>query len=158
MNKAYISGALTDVTNLGEVRAFYEAIGRVCVEVGLTPYVPHKHIDPELNPDVTPQTVFETDRAQVVSSKLLIACVGVRSLGVGMELAYAETHHIPIILLYQENQRISKMVRGIPESTKIAEIVFKDYQDAMKKLKEFLTHWVQKGKLNAGHAMQRNAS
>ena len=158
MNKAYISGALTDVPNLREVRAFYEAIGGVCVEVGLTPYVPHKHIDPELNPDVTPQTVFETDKAQVVSSKLLIAYVGVRSLGVGMELAYAETHHIPIILLYQENQRISKMVRGIPESTKIAEIVFKDYQDAMKKLKEFLTHWVQKGKLNAGHAMQRNAS
>ena len=136
MYRAYISGALTGVENLTEIKAFYESIAMLCEEMSFPAYVPHLATDPISHPDVTPRLVFETDKSEVGQANLVIAYIGFPSLGVGMELAYAEVSRIPIILLYEQGKNISRFPRGIP--TVIAEIQFQGYSDALVKLKAVL--------------------
>lgn len=135
----YMSGALTGIENPTAVKAFYETIGLACQKLGLQAYVPHIATDPTQHPDVTPRQVFETDKHQVSQADLVIAYLGVPSLGVGMELAYAEMNATPIILLYEESRRISRFPRGIP--TVISEIQFSDYEDALAQLRTVLKEW-----------------
>ncbi len=97
--KAYISGALTGVGKPERLKGFYEEIGRVCEGAGITPYIPHQHTDPIANPDLSPGEVYERDRAEVRGSDLVIAYVGVPSLGVGTELEMAREAGVPIIPL-----------------------------------------------------------
>lgn len=137
--KIYISGALTGIENPAAIKAFYETIGSLCKEIGLEAYVPHINTDPINNPDISPRQVFETDKHQVSTSDLVIAYLGSPSFGVGMELAYAETNSIPIILLYEKGKGISRFPRGIP--TVIFEIQFNDYEDALTQLKSVLEQW-----------------
>ena len=139
LNPIYVSGALTGIENPERIKAFYETIGSLCEEIGFEAYVPHINTDPINNPDISPRQVFETDKSQVTASDLVIAYVGYPSFGVGMELAYAETNSIPIILLYEKGKEISRFPRGIP--TVIVEIQFKDYEDALTQLKSVLEQW-----------------
>ncbi|MEJ6480315.1 XRE family transcriptional regulator [Nostoc punctiforme UO1] len=139
MYNIYISGALTDGENLLECKVLYEKIGLLCEEIGLQAYIPHKQTDPVNNPDISPREVFDQDKHQVSNSDLVIAYLGSRSFGVGMELAFAETNKIPIILLYETGKRISRFPRGIP--TVIAEIQFYDHEDALNQLKNILAKW-----------------
>ncbi len=135
----YISGALTGIEKPTEIKAFYEAIALITEEIGFQAYVPHVNTDPINNPDVTPRQVYETDKNQVISSDLVIAYIGYPSLGVGMELAYAEINSIPIILVYEKGKAISRFPRGIP--TVICEVQFTDYEDALNQIKRFLEQW-----------------
>lgn len=137
--KLYISGALTGIENPEKIKAFYEAIASICEEIGFNAYVPHVNTDPINNADISPRQVFETDKHQVSRSSLLIAYLGYPSFGVGMELAYADTNAIPIILLYEKGKVISRFPRGIP--TVISEIQFNDYDDALAQLKIVLQQW-----------------
>lgn len=145
MLNVYISGALTGIENLVEIKTFYEAIGALCQQIGLQAYVPHLNTDPINHPDVTPQQVFELDKYQVSQSDLVVAYIGFASLGVGMELAYADTNSIPIVLLYEEGKHISRFPRGIPSV--ISEIQFTNYENALMQLKVVLEQWrVQQSK------------
>lgn len=137
--KAYVSGALTGIKNAAVIKAFYEAIGSVCEELGFDAYVPHLSTDPINNPDLSPYQVFETDKHQVSSSDLVIAYLDYPAFGVGMELAYAEINAIPIILLYEKGKHVSRFPRGIP--TVLAEIQFSDYEDALTQLSKVLEQW-----------------
>jgi nucleoside 2-deoxyribosyltransferase len=137
--KVYISGALTGIENSAEIKAFYETIGLLCDEMGFQAYVPHLKTDPINNPDVSPRQVFETDKSQVSSSDFVIAYLGCPSFGVGMELAYAETNAIPLILLYEKGKNISRFPRGIP--TLISEIQFSEYEEALTQLRNILERW-----------------
>jgi nucleoside 2-deoxyribosyltransferase len=139
IRKVYISGALTGIENPAITKAFYEAVGSLIEEMEFQVYIPHINTDPIHNPDVSPRQVFETDKHQVSASDLVIAYVGYPSLGVGMELAYAEINAIPIILLYERDKEISRFPRGIP--TVISEIQFQDYEDALTQLKSVLEQW-----------------
>lgn len=136
LKKVYVSGALTGIEYMEPIKFFYKDIGTLCEELGFQAYVPHLHTDPIAHSNVTPRQVFEVDKYQVSSSDLVIAYIGYPSLGVGMELAYAETKHIPIILLYEHGKKVSKFSRGIP--TVIHEIKFEGYKDALIKLRKFL--------------------
>ncbi|MBD2194957.1 MULTISPECIES: XRE family transcriptional regulator [Calothrix] len=137
--RVYISGALTGIDNLAEIRAFYENIGLICKDIGLQTYVPHLNTDPVLHANITPQQVFETDKHHVSEGDLVIAYIGYPSLGVGMELAYAEINSIPIILLYEIGKEISRFPRGIP--TIFAEIKFSNYDDAFTQIKTVVEQW-----------------
>lgn len=140
MRKAYVSGALTHVENRVAAKAFYEAIGSLCEEIGFQAYVPHRHgTDPDQNLNVSHRQVFDIDKYQVSASDLVVAYVGSPSLGVGMELAYAEMNSIPIILLYEKGRRLSRFARGI--RTIVSEIQFNDYEDALAQLKSVLRQW-----------------
>jgi nucleoside 2-deoxyribosyltransferase len=140
MLKVYISGALTNVENLPAAKAFYEAIGSLCESMGLEGYVPHLATDPVRHPNITPQQVFEMDKHHVLTSDLVVAYVGIASLGVGMELAYAEAHDIPIILLYEQGGKVSRFARGLP--IVVTEIRFEGYEDALDSLRDVIHQWL----------------
>jgi nucleoside 2-deoxyribosyltransferase len=140
MLKVYVSGALTNVKDLPAAKAFYEAIGSLCESMGLKGYVPHLATDPICHPEITPRNVFEMDKHHVLTSDLVVAYIGIASLGVGMELAYAEAHGIPIILLYERNRKVSRFARGIP--IVFAEILFEDYEDALDQLRDVIRQWL----------------
>ncbi len=137
--KVYISGALTGIENSAEIKAFYEAISSLCQEMLFQAYVPHLATDPTTNPDVSPQQVFEIDKLQVSNSDIVIAYLGIPSLGVGMELAYAEINNISLILLYERSKTVSRFPRGIP--TVISEIQFSSKEDALAQLRSVLEQW-----------------
>lgn len=130
--KVYISGPLTNTNHPDELKAFYEAIGELCRRLGLDPYVPHLATDPLKHPSISPRQVFETDKSQVTRSSLVIAYVGEPSLGVGMELAYAESAGIPVITIAKQGAHISRFARGIPAIVK--EIIYFNEVDALKLL------------------------
>ncbi len=132
----YISGALTGLENPDNQKRFYERIASLCEEIGLEAYLPHKHTDPVNHPYISPQEVFERDRRAVRKADLVIAYVGIPSLGVGMELAYAEVFDIPVILLAEEDRKISRFVLGIPNVKGV--VRFKTREEALEKLKDNL--------------------
>lgn len=130
--KVYISGALTGIESISLTKNFYENIGRVCSEIGLSPYIPHFNTDPTTNSDIAPSEVFKIDKREVINSDLVIAYVGYPSIGVGMEIAYAEANNIPVILLYESSKTVSRFPRGIPNL--YSEITFDTSREALYKL------------------------
>ncbi|HSN75416.1 MAG TPA: nucleoside 2-deoxyribosyltransferase [Anaerolineae bacterium] len=137
--KVYVSGPLTsiDISTAHRLKQLYVAIGDLCWKSGYEAYVPHTNgTDPIANPQTSPSQVFRIDKEKVQSSDLLIAYVNIPSLGVGMELAYAESCSIPIILLYERGARISRFVLGIPSIVAIVE--FADFDDALRQIENQL--------------------
>ncbi len=137
--KAYVSGALTGIETLTGLKPFYEAIGKLCKQYNIDAYVPHLNTDPIKNPLLTAQDVYQLDSSKVIESDLVIAYVGVPSLGVGQEIEIAREHHIPVVLLMEDKVKISRMARGSPAV--ITEIRFSDYTDGLNKLSEWLKEW-----------------
>lgn len=128
----YISGALTNSSR----KNFYESIGKTVERTGFIPYIPHLHTDPEKNPDATPKEVYEIDMMKVSQSEIIIAYVGYPSLGVGAELEHANAKGIPIILLWEKGERISRLVKGIPNVIKMME--YEREEEVLKILEDYL--------------------
>ena len=61
-----------------------------------------------------PTAVYERDTAWIRESDALIAEVSTPSHGVGYEIAYALQHGKPVLLLFREDVRVSKMLLGNP--------------------------------------------
>lgn len=135
--QVYISGALTGVSKPDALKDFYEAIAEVCEKANMQPYVPHLVSDPTQNPDMTPKEVYKLDRDKVAHSDLVIAYVGVPSLGVGSEIEIARENNVPVILLMEKTAHVSRMVRGNPAV--IAGLRFSDYDDGLKQLSGLLS-------------------
>jgi hypothetical protein len=139
----YVSGALSDMSEeeRAKLRAFYDAIGDVCREFGLEPYCPHIYGDPKQVAHLTPKEIDRIDRLAVTQAYLVIAYVGVPSLGVGIEVELAHHADKPVVILFEkdkgEARRISRLVRGNPAV--LDEIVFEDFSEALQKLRIFLT-------------------
>ncbi|NJP09892.1 MAG: XRE family transcriptional regulator [Leptolyngbyaceae cyanobacterium RU_5_1] len=138
--KIYISGALTGIKESEKIKDFYESIGLLCDQLAFQTHIPHLYTDPLKNPEISPRQVFEMDKRQVNAADLVIAYLGCPSFGVGMELAYADTNNIPIILLYERERIISRFPRGIPSI--VAEIQFTSYEDALEQLRNILINWI----------------
>jgi len=137
--KAYVSGVLTGGDEIQELKKFYERIADACTAAGIEAYVPHRVSDPVDNPDMTPEAVYDLDRQQVLDSNLLIAYIGLPSLGVGMEIEIAREKNIPVVVLMEKGRRISRIARGNPAV--IAEIHFTDFEDAVAQLTIWLKEW-----------------
>ncbi len=122
------------------LRNFYEELGQVCRESGLEPYIPHHHGDPKRMTHLTPKDVDRIDRLAVTQAYLVVAYVGVPSIGVGIEVELAHHADKPVVLLYEktklDERRITRLVRGNPAIAR--EIAFTDFADALNGLREFL--------------------
>ncbi len=79
------------------------------------------------------------DRARVAASDLLLAYVGLPSLGVGSEIEIAHEHGIPIVLLAEQSAQVSRMARGNPAV--VAELRFDDCTDCLEQLASWLACW-----------------
>ncbi len=139
LRKAYLSGALSALLDPRETKAFYERVAAACEGEGVDLYLPHQVSDPLLRPDLTPREVYDLDRSQIERSELVIAYVGVASLGVGCEVEIAHALGIPVLLLYESDARISRMLRGNPAV--VAEIAFDSYEEAPGQIADWLRLW-----------------
>jgi len=145
---AYIAGALTNVPpELRELlQKFYVELGGVCREFGFFPYIPHIYADPKTAPHLTKTQVDRIDRLAVTLSYIVIAYIGVPSTGVGIEIECANHANKPVVVFYEKEKHearlISRLVRG--NRAIWHEIAFKDFEDAKRKLRKFLTRFCKK--------------
>jgi nucleoside 2-deoxyribosyltransferase len=69
----------------------------------------------DLESVVSPQDVYARDIEWILAADALVAEVSVPSHGVGYEVGVALGAHKPVLCLYQEGRRISKMISGNPD-------------------------------------------
>lgn len=87
---------------------------------------------------IHPNEVYERDVAWICASDVLIAEVSVPSHGVGYEIGFALGIGKPVLALYQEGRKISKMISGNPASN----LTVKPYQtsaDAIQIIEGYLS-------------------
>ena len=85
-----------------------------CNTLGIDLYEPRKSTDPVQHPDISAETVFQSDRMQVLDSDLVIHIADFASTGAGEELDFALAALIPIVLIARGESVVSRMVLGIP--------------------------------------------
>lgn len=61
----------------------------------------------------TPQSVFESDKDNVIQCDLFIAECSHPSLGLGFEIATAYFHNKPTLILARNDAKVSRMILGI---------------------------------------------
>ena len=87
---------------------------------------------------IAPSDVYARDVAWIRGSDVLIAEVSVPSHGVGYEIGFALGLGKPVLAIYQEGRKVSKMISGNPDPN----VLVKSYQnseDAVKLIRAFLT-------------------
>ncbi len=135
---AYLASALTGLsaTERSLIVHLSDIVSIVCRAVDVDLYEPRKKTDPVHNADLPDIEVFNTDRERVVSSDLLIHLCHFPSTGSGEELGFAYDALVPMILIAPGDQRVSRMVTGIP-SVKI-EIRYHEPEDLRAMLEDRL--------------------
>lgn len=112
MKKVYFAGSIRGG------RADAELYGRVIKHIQkehivLTEHIgdlSHSKLEDVENSDVA---IYEQDTAWLREADLVIAECTTPSLGVGYELAYAESHNIPVHIFYDRSRtRLSAMLAG----------------------------------------------
>jgi transcriptional regulator with XRE-family HTH domain len=135
---AYLASALTglDATQKALIVHLSDITSLVCRAVDVDLYEPRKTTDPVHHAQVPDAEVFKTDRERVVSSDLLIHLCHFPSTGSGEELSFAYDALVPMILIAPGQQRVSRMITGIP-SVKI-EIRYEEPEDLRAMLEDRL--------------------
>jgi 2'-deoxynucleoside 5'-phosphate N-hydrolase len=135
--RIFFGGPLTDLKNPEETKIFYTKLAEVAVKNGFDYYWAFQRgTDPEENPDVGADRVFQIDTYELEKSELMIAYVGEPSTGTGIEIEYARERNIPVYLLYEKNRRISRMLIGAPHIE--GKIEFENEDDALTQLDNLL--------------------
>lgn len=90
-----------------------------------------------LEESASPAEVYARDVLWITESDGLIAEVSTPSHGVGYELGYALSIGKPVLCLFQENHRISKMITGNPDRNLLV-LRYSSLDDLQKRIDEFL--------------------
>ena len=88
--------------------------------------------------EINPCEVYDRDVAWIRGCDMLIAEVSVPSHGVGYEIGFALGIGKPVLALYQQGRKVSKMISGNPD----AHLQVKAYEnsdEAVRLIKNFLT-------------------
>lgn len=135
--RIFFAGPLTNLKNPNKTKSFYRKLAVVAKQNGFTYFWAFlKGTDPTKNPDVSPSKVYEVDTYQLKKSDFMVAYMGEPSTGTGIEIEYANTHNIPVYILFEKGQHVSRMLRGCPAVKK--EIIFTTEKDALQKFDRFL--------------------
>jgi 2'-deoxynucleoside 5'-phosphate N-hydrolase len=86
---------------------------------------------------VNPREVYDRDVTWIRDCDVLIAEVSVPSHGVGYEIGFALGEGKPVLCLYQEGRKVSKMITGNPHS-KLVIKPYCDIEEAVSMANEFL--------------------
>jgi len=136
--RIFFAGPLTDLENPEKTKAFYGQLAAVTKNMGYDYFWAFLNgTDPIKNPDVSASDVYHRDIEELDKSDMMIAYMGEPSTGTGMEIEHAHQTNKPIVILYEQEKRISRMLRGCPGIVK--EIVFSSEDDALTQLKAFLS-------------------
>lgn len=135
--RIFFGGPLTDLQNPEQTKAFYTQLGVIASECGFEYYWAFQRgTDPEENPNVGPDRVFQIDTYELEKSDIMIAYVGEPSTGTGIEIEYARERNIPVYLLYEKGKRISRMLIGAPHIED--RIEYESEEDACQQLRSLL--------------------
>jgi 2'-deoxynucleoside 5'-phosphate N-hydrolase len=110
--RVYLAAAMTNAArDLGAIRALLASIE------GEGHEVPTRHVaDPRgrnVEGDATDAEVAERDLAWVMGCDALIAEVSTPSHGVGVEVATALQHGVPVLLLHRRDAVVSRLMLGL---------------------------------------------
>jgi 2'-deoxynucleoside 5'-phosphate N-hydrolase len=87
--------------------------------------------------EINPREVYDRDAAWIRGCDVLIAEVSVPSHGVGYEIGFALDQGKPVLCLYQEGRKVSKMITGnLHSNLKIKS--YRGIEDAIFLAHEFL--------------------
>ena len=128
------------ITGGREFEPIYKALTAALLAEGH--HIPTAHLAEsnvmELEGVVRPSDVYERDVAWIREADVLIAEVSVPSHGVGYEMAFALEAGKPVLCLYQQGRRISKMISGNPHPNLHVE-AYRDSRDAVRLAIKFLS-------------------
>lgn len=85
--------------------------------------------------NLTPEEIYLRDIKWLEESDIVFAEITVPSLGVGYELAYAESKNKKVICVYENDKNISGMIRG---NKKFIQIPYTTVEELIKKIHEIL--------------------
>ncbi len=140
--RVFFAGALTNLKDYKKTEAFYLRLADAVKDCGHDYFWAFLNgTDPNIERTHTPQYVYDTDTGSLKTSDLMVAYIGEPSTGVGVEIEYANTHNIPVVILYEKDNWTSRMARGCPSVKK--EIVFTSEEDACAQLKEYLINLIK---------------
>ncbi|MBI4178700.1 serine/threonine protein kinase [bacterium] len=125
--RAYFACALSRSTAEEEKRArnVGEIVRTAGSQGGMSVYLPAERTGPGDTPDLTAPEVYWIDRERVAGSDLLFVYADDPSHGVGQEAEIAGNAGVPIVLLYSQGTRVSRMLRGTA-ATILGEFEFGD--------------------------------
>ncbi|MCL5986917.1 MAG: hypothetical protein M1371_10220 [Actinobacteria bacterium] len=133
---AYMSGALTGLTPDQErhVTELYDRVEKVCKLLDIVCYLPGRSVTTP-SKGIPHHKVWKIDYEKVVNSCLVIAYVGLPSIGVGCEIEMARTANVHVVLLCEEEcqDRVSRLVLGNPAVIDI--VPFKNLDEMEEKLR-----------------------
>ena len=123
-----------------EFESVYQTIVHALIEEGhrvLTAHLVESNVM-EVEAAYSPNEVYSRDVAWIRSCDVLVAEVSVPSHGVGYEVGFALGIEKPVLALYQEGRKVSKMISGNPNKN----LTLKKYAttvDAIQILMQFLS-------------------
>jgi nucleoside 2-deoxyribosyltransferase len=127
------------ITGGREYEAVYQAIARALLadrhQVPTAHLAESNVIDVETS--VAPQDVYARDVEWIRTCDALIAEVSVPSHGVGYEIGFALSLGKPVLCLYQEGRRVSKMITGNPDP-QLKVTSYTDTAQAVDLIRQFL--------------------
>jgi len=128
------------ITGGREFESVYQAIVHALVEQGHE--VPTAHLAESgvgvVEAVIHPNEVYERDVAWIRACDVLIAEVSVPSHGVGYEIGFALGLGKPVLALYQEGCKVSKMISGNPDSN-LTVSLYRTPDDAIQIIGDFLS-------------------
>jgi nucleoside 2-deoxyribosyltransferase len=91
---------------------------------------------------IAPLDVYLRDTNWIRASDVLIAEVSVASHGVGYEIAFALGLGKPVLAIYQEGRKVSKMISGNPDPN-LSVRAYRSLEAAVASIRKFLTGFVR---------------
>ncbi len=102
-----------------------------------------------------PAVVYERDIGWLRSCAAVVAEISTPSLGAGYEIAWAVQHAIPVLCLFREGLRISKMITGIPAGHATV-AAYRDLDELDRQIDGFLRRFRETNPVPADrHAMAK---
>ena len=123
-----------------EFESVYQTIVHALTESGhsvLTAHLVESNVM-EMEAAFSPSEVYARDVAWIRSCDVLVAEVSVPSHGVGYEVGFALGIKKPVLALYQEGRKVSKMISGNPDKNLSLE-KYAATGEAIQILREFLS-------------------
>lgn len=135
--RIFFAGPLTNLKSYRKTESFYTRIANVAKKRGFEYFWAFlKGTDPNKERKIPAKEVYRRDTKELAKSDIMVAYIGEPSTGTGVEIEYANRHHIPVVVLYEKGNWTSRMARGCPAVKK--EIVFTSEKDALTQFDSLL--------------------
>ena len=124
-----IRGGREKVYDYAEIIKYLEKYGEV-----LTKHIGDENLSAQ-GENISNEEIYERDTEWLKECDIVIADVTIPSLGVGYELAYAESLQKKVICCYEEDKIISGLISG---NSNFLKIPYTDLNDLMIKIAEVM--------------------